>query len=60
MLEYENHAREEKNSFDVTISRLREQLEQTDVKSKEIVDYYQKDKIDTEQKIKQAIDIYNQ
>ena len=57
--EYENSAKEEKGSFDLAISRLKEELQQADLRSKELVDSYEKDKIDTEEKIKQAIDLYN-
>ena len=58
-MDYEHHSKEEKVSYEATISKLREELEDIKSKRRQIVDYYEKDKIDTEQKVKMAIDIYS-
>ena len=59
LMDYEHHSKEDKNSYEATVSKLKQQLEEAEDKRKEIIDYYEKDKIDTEQKVKMAIDIYN-
>ena len=58
-MEYEHHSKEEKSNFNSTVGKLKDELVKSDSKEKELIDYYEKDKIDTEQKVKMAIDIYN-
>ena len=58
-MDYEHHSKQDKNALEATISKLRQQIDDAQDKRKEVIDYYEKDKIDTEQKVKMAIDIYN-
>lgn len=59
LTDYDHHSKEEKSSFEVMIVRLKEEVAALRGKEKEMVDYYEKDKIDTEQKLNMVVDIYD-
>ena len=58
-MQYEDNSQKQKDSHDDAVDRLKEQLKKSDSKEKELIDFYEKDKIDTQQKVKMAIEIYN-
>ena len=58
-MQYEDNSQKEKDSHDDTVGKLKEQLKKSDSKEKELIDFYEKDKIDTQQKVTMAIEIYN-
>lgn len=57
--QYQKLERSKVSDLQNTVGKLNEEIKRSDSKEKEIVDYYEKDKIDTEQKVKMAIDLYN-